>query len=74
MLIRACGCKQLADLSDNFKRKTIVHYLQVYWIPAKFARIEIFDFLEFYATYTDGWLPTFRDNLSVPSSRVKHCF
>jgi hypothetical protein len=31
---------------------------------------EIFALLRCYATYIGGYLPTFRDNLSVPSSRV----
>jgi len=32
--------------------------------------VEIFAILRFYAVHTAGSLPTFRDNLSVPSSRV----
>jgi len=32
---------------------------------------EIFALMDYYAAYGDNYLPTFRDNLSIPSSNVK---
>jgi hypothetical protein len=35
------------------------------------GEIEVFTVLEFYASLASSLLPTFRDSLSIPSSRVK---
>ena len=34
-------------------------------------RLEVFAVLRCYAAYVGSYVPTFRDNLSAPSSRVK---
>jgi hypothetical protein len=45
------------------------------WVSSDFRlKVDICALLRYYAVYSDNSLPTFRDNLPAPSSRVKNLF
>jgi len=63
------------------KGQKLIHYVQIqfvlkFWylpngVLQSLYKYDICTILGYYAAYSGNSLPTFRDNLSVPSSRVK---
>jgi hypothetical protein len=70
-----------ASCSENIHFQNIrkyVFYISGIQLPTamrdfrfRYGVNEIFAYMACYAAWMGRWLPTFRDNLSVPSARVK---